>query len=792
MPEEERDATPQEFQPVEVSSYEEVAEFRVEEVPVPSYAPTEPKYSLSSISWFGIGRFCMYALAVLTPLFFLPVTVAPVDVNKLIFAVILLGVSFVAFLVDAIDNRKIHYPRSFVAIMAAAVVGVVGISTLFSVAPRVSVYGALSQPDSFLSFVLYGLAFFLSFYFFRREDLKQLAISVSAVLAAIAAITALEFAGLFIFPWDFAKQIGFNTVGSFAGLGIVCATAFVMIVSALYHKQSFGKMQQFFVGLSLVLLVLLACMKMPLLWVGIGLLVLVAAGVQFAANRSVGVLLAIIATALFFVIVDPYLPQLSTVPTEIRPSISSSFSVVKATVTSWRFAFGTGPATYPYTFSLYRSVDQNQLQLLSYTFLQGYNFWLTSIVTVGTIGVLIFVLFLLVSGFRLLRNAQDPAVATLAAGLLFCTVALFLFPVTFVQMLFLFVGLGLALRAIGLEGTVSFADMNRGYLFMVFVVGIAIIAGSLSGGYLIMRSYAAAVYYGSSLQKFAAGDLSGGFEKLNRAVTLDNTSDIYWRTASQALLLQARQLISQGKPGATNQNDLQASVYQAVQSALRATQINSKDPLNWSNLGNIYENIIPIATGADQNAVDAYKKAIELNPKNPQEPVNMARALLTAAVVIENAKGPASESKSRVVQALEALKISESIAPNYAPANFSLVQLYIKQGDTQKAAAKIQEIQALSPLDAGLAYQLGLIAYQNNQPEIAQAQFERAVSLYPDYSNALYLLGVIYDAKGAKTQARAAFERVLQLNPDNDEIKKILDSYQSTAPPANASSTKKK
>ncbi len=772
-----------------LEEFESVAQM-VADAPPPTYSEGGRKFSFADIKWFGVGKFCMYALFIALPLVLAPFTVAPVEIHKTIFATVLLGVAFIAFLVDGIDKRSISYPRSLTAIAVCGFVAVVAVSAFFSKAVTISTFGNLVQPDSFLSFLLYGIGFFLSFYFLERDDVKKLGIYMTAVITFLVILTGLQVAGLSVMPWDFAKQVGFTTVGTFTGLGVLFGASLVMIVALLYNKRVFGRPQQYLVAIAVALLLLLACFKMPLLWIGIGLLMLIAAGIQFTSGRAIGVLLALISVSLFFVLVNPYLPQLATVPNEIRPSVASSFAVAYKVLTSSRFLLGYGPSTFPFAFSLYRNIDPSQLDLLGYTFLQGYNIFTTLLTTTGILGLLSFLVLILLAGYRLVRGVQDPLVAIIASGLLFLTLSLFLFPATFTHLFLLFAGLGLVLKLEGAQRTISFSSIARGPLFVVFVVGIAVIAGSLSGVYLIGRKYASAVYYGKSLTALASGNIDDGIGKLNQAVNLDSTADAYWRTGSQALLLETRQFLDQTKgKGGANQAQLENIVGLAVKSATRATELNPSDPLNWSNLGNVFENLIPIATGADEQAATAYKKAIELNPKNPQEPVNLARALLTSAITIENSQGQNETSRARVAAALVALQQSADIAPNYAPTNFSLVQLYIKQGEIQKASQKIQEIQSLSPLDAGLAYQLGLIAYQNNQPDIAQAQFERAVALYPDYSNALYFLGIIYDGKGLKTQAKAVFERLLQLNPDNEDIKKIVSTYAVSQPLTNNPAT---
>ena len=76
----------------------------------------------------------------------------------------------------------------------------------------------------------------------------------------------------------------------------------------------------------------------------------------------------------------------------------------------------------------------------------------------------------------------------------------------------------------------------------------------------------------------------------------------------------------------------------------------------------------------------------------------------------------------------------------------------------------------------GLAFQLGLIYYQNEDYEKARIELERAIGISPNYSNALYFLGLTYDKEGKRAKAIEEFEKASGLNPDNEELGKILDN----------------
>lgn len=744
------------------------------------------------IDWFNIGKWALIILAGALPVFFLPFTVLPIEINKTLLAVTLLSIALISWLVTTIERRSLQIPYSLSTLAVLSIVILTTASSFLSKS-HLSFLGNLSQVDSLLSIGLYALTFWLSSYFISRQDLPRILVSLGIGVGLSTLFGLMQIFEIFTLPWNFAHQASFNTVGSIFGLGILMALG---VLLAATISQIWGHKNEKIAKQSLVVIVAfligLAIINYQLLWFAVGAVALILAGRQFSDNKKLGLLLGIVIASIFFALVSQYLPRFGNPPLEIRPSVATSYSVIKEIVRTRQAFLGFGPATFGYAMRLYQPTPINQAGLLGVAFPQGYNYFLTVIAGVGIVGFAGW-LFLMISFLYLFhKRIDDPVLSTIGFSLLFLFICLFLFPAFFAQMVLLFFALGILTSFSGGVRNFDFVEIPRWRMFSIFVFGVGIIAFILAGVYFFGQRYAAAAYYEVAVSSFQAGQSDRGFASMDKVVRLDATSDSYWRLGSQALLLQARQLLSQGNSAADNQNlqtNLRSIVARARDAAVTAVNLNPADSANWDNLGNIYENIIPIATGADELAVESYRKAIALDPKNPQEPLNIARALLTSAVVIENAQGQGEASRSRVTVALAALEQSLAISPNYAPANFSIVQLYIKQGEIAKAAQKIQDIQSLSPLDAGLAYQLGLIAYQSKQLDIAQDQFQRALSLYPDYSNALYYLGLIYDSKGLKSQAKPLFERLLQLNPDNEEIKKLAATYSNLPAPAATSTT---
>jgi tetratricopeptide (TPR) repeat protein len=202
---------------------------------------------------------------------------------------------------------------------------------------------------------------------------------------------------------------------------------------------------------------------------------------------------------------------------------------------------------------------------------------------------------------------------------------------------------------------------------------------------------------------------------------------------------------------------------------------------NWSSRGFIYRNMLGILTGADDWALKSYQKAADLEPTNPDIFTEMGRVYLAKSDIFAQQEKKA-ESEENLKLAQENFEKAITLKGDYAPANFLIAMIHVRQGKIQEAISKLEETQQVVPFDTGLAFQLGLLYYNSNQFDQAKNQFERAVSLDPNYSNARYILGLIYDREGNKSGAIEQFERIERFNPDNQEVKKILANLREGKP----------
>lgn len=298
----------------------------------------------------------------------------------------------------------------------------------------------------------------------------------------------------------------------------------------------------------------------------------------------------------------------------------------------------------------------------------------------------------------------------------------------------------------------------------------------ISSSFLLIKNYLAEVKYFQGLRAWQEGRSEEAINKLTGANNLNPGPDSYWRDISQLYLLRLNEVLQRTDllpEELTNQSQL--LITNAINSAKQATDISSKNVANWNVRGFIYRNLIGLVGGAEDWALDNYKKALELEPTNPYIFVEIGRIFLAKADIFTQ-QGKEKEMTESLTQAKTNFQKALELKSDYPPAHFQLAMIYIREGKTREAIEKLEETKFVASFDIGLAFQLGLLYYNDNQFDKAKEEFERAVRIDGNYSNARYFLGLIYDREGKRDLAIEQFERIEKLNSENQEVKIILEN----------------
>jgi Flp pilus assembly protein TadD len=416
--------------------------------------------------WEAIARWTLYALIFLTPIFFLPWGVSPVAQNKQFLATVLIAVAFIAWLAKSIASGKLVWPKTPINIAVWFLVVVWAISSLLSISKYRSVGLVGLEADSLLNVVKYALAFFLIGAVFnnspqpplipstslraslrggeKRNDLSRAVYVFLASVAILAVFTGLQFAGVKILPWDFAKTIDFNPIGTINALALFLGAGLALTVGLIIGKSNYSSSaaersrevldssasgrirsnnkfgiqrfwQIFLYFLAVILVAELVLINFNFVWWPLGVAMIFLAAYFFAwaaqpriiskelyeaqavkaasqIQKLVFPLLILGISVLMLLVRTPAFFQFSP---EVRPTHQATYEISKDVLKSRGIStdlFGSGPGTFTFDYGLYRGPldSRNPLERLFWgvRFNQGFSFVSTALATTGALGIL--------------------------------------------------------------------------------------------------------------------------------------------------------------------------------------------------------------------------------------------------------------------------------------------------------------------------------------------------------------------------------------------------------------------
>lgn len=736
-----------------------------------------------------VSKVSLYLLVFLLPLLFLPWTANVLEFNKQALLIILTFISVFAWFLKILISGKARFSLSYAHIPVGVLFLVYLASTIFSSWRYGSFWGwPQITSESLISLLCLVLVYFLIVNIFEKKEIFYL-LSISVFSGALASFYGiLQIFGSFIVPIGFTKVNTFNTIGSINDLGFFAAVLLpVSVMLFIISKKNIYR--GLFVVSALIFISLLLLINFYILWwiVIAGSALIFIFGTQrrdFFDSRWLIVPMFLLSIGLLFAFFRFSIPGISQNFTDIylRQKFTLDMSLKALQENP---VVGSGPGTFVYNFLKHKTLEINQTDLWNTSFSWGGSKFLTLLSTVGILGGLAFLIligFFIFYGIKFLfrkKNSEENAFywifgAGLFIGFLTLSLGYFFYAsnLTLDFIYFIFMGCFVALfcrekKEFELKPSSLLTLGFTFFITIIFVFGL---------GLFIMEGqrYISAKNYldGTKLWQKEEFDLS--LVKLEKAVSISPSVDLYWRSLSRAYLqnidfISAREDLSVDQKGQL----IQILINNSVNAAKESSDRNSADSANWSNRGLVYQNLIGVVSGAKDWAISAYKEAMVLEPINPIYPTQIGVSILTHISFLDS---QSKESVELLAEAEDWFNKAIKLKPDYAPAHFQLSRIYLSQGKDSEMIASLENAKQSAPFDVGLAFQLGLVYYNKNDFTKAKTELERAVLLDPNYSNALYFLGISYYELNEKNSAIKAFERILVLNPGNEIAIKVLNN----------------
>lgn len=670
-----------------------------------------------------------------------------------------------------------------------------------------SLFGIGFDLDTVSMLFIFLIAMFLSAVYF--QNLKRLTYFYSGLIIAFFIIFISEainifYGGNFLFGSGMTSNLvgRWNDLGIFMGLCAIVSLAIVELINLDFYPKIFVW------SVLVASLLSVGLVNYGQAWFIIGmvaLLVLVYSfffggnsqldkgGVRVMLRPSFWVVIISLVAFLAQTQTGALLAKYNIVNIDVRPSLSATLDLAKNTYTEgWRaLIFGVGPNNFSSQWLKYKPAVVNDTIFWNIDFNVGFGHIPSNLITSGVFGFLSWIIFLLVIlsyGFKTVLYSNIPKSSRFMVFVSFAAIIyLWSFSLVYVPgfvlvyLTFVLTGIFIAslVRAKQVENfELSFLGDPRLSFISVLILVILVIS-NISGAYLVYKKLVSNYLFQKSIYVAnASGDFDSALSLLDSAV-LHDEQDLYHRTISEFSLGKLSKFISEQKVADKDSvTKVQDMIRDASSAARKAIDANGSNYLNWLALGRVGEAVVPLGVveGSYSLALDSYKKAQELNPRNPTILLNMAR--------LEIANNNIKDAKNYLTTALQ-------LKSNFTAALYLLSQIEASEGNLSGAISKAEQAYLFAPDDLGVLFQLGFLKFSNKDYEGAITVLERAEAINPQYSNAKYFLGLSYAKVGKNSQAIKQFRDISALNPDNSEVKTIISNLlQGKDPFAAAISTK--
>ncbi len=363
---------------------------------------------------------------------------------------------------------------------------------------------------------------------------------------------------------------------------------------------------------------------------------------------------------------------------------SASWSVALDALKNVRSAaFGVGLANYTSFFSSVKPLALNST-LLWNNLPQSSTSELMTLLTTGGLTLFIPVLLLIISGLKNALSSLSP----LGAAFIIIALGFIFTPATSVLYFFLFILLpylsNVEPDSLPLAPSTRYATVG-----LILTVSITLL-------YFATRPVLADYYLRRAQIAFAGNDGKAVYEAHLAAVrSYPQLSSSRLSYADTNLRLASA--LSQKKDlTEAERNTVSTLIQQSIREAKAATALRPSYSPNWLALGQLYRQLINVATGADQFAITAYAKAVSLDPGNPSLRVDFGGLLFQLSTVAKTD----SEKANLVSRARSEFTTAIQLKPDFANAYYNLAKLLESEKDIAGSLQAMKKVASLIPSDS--------------------------------------------------------------------------------------------
>ncbi|MCX6726848.1 MAG: hypothetical protein NTY75_03455 [Candidatus Shapirobacteria bacterium] len=282
---------------------------------------------------------------------------------------------------------------------------------------------------------------------------------------------------------------------------------------------------------------------------------------------------------------------------------------------------GIGIGDFSTAFNLYRPASYNVTKYWASGFNISINGWLQLWTELGIVGLgLIFLTILVI--VRQKKDVTWVRLVLMLAAFLFLPVNLMIWWL----LMWLLVSSNLETKTVGLVLKVGESGINA----MPWAVAVVLVAAMAWSGFNIGKITAADYYYRQSLVAASKNDGGTTYNQQIKAIGINPLVSEYRRVYSQTNLALAVSLLTNKDITTADKDKASVLIQQSVREGKAAVSLDQLDVANWTNLAQIYRQIIGVVDGSPDWSYQAYQQAVVLDPTNPSLELDMGGLLYAA------------------------------------------------------------------------------------------------------------------------------------------------------------------
>jgi len=669
----------------------------------------------SKLQESGFNKLSFLLVLILTfllPIFFIPFPSFNFLFGKMVLIFTITVLLLIFWLLSRLKDKSISFSKNPVWIAGIIVPLIYLISTFVSDSTVNSFFGqGFDTGTSLFALTLFILIFLVASVLKNRKKIYYLLLTVIGSFVVLSLFQILRLViGDGLLPFGLASNSTANLIGKWNEVGIFYGLISALSLWVIDFTKNSKKIKIIGYITLIISLFFVALVNFSLVWFVLGVFAFLISALILSSGIKEGIELgrSIPKTSLVVFLLSVvfafniagtgvFLSQkFSVFDTDVRPSIQGTLDIAKETLTGKNLFIGAGPNEFTNQWLVHKPVEVNNTIYWNADFNVGFSFILTSLITVGVLGFLawlVFLGFLLYFGFGATLNAlKDKTNGYLVSLTFVSTVYLWVFALLYVPsnailgLTAIFTGAMISLliqnNAIKFK-TVSTENSKSGD-FVLSVVVMLLILVSVVGIYSVGQRYIASIYGQKGLMSL---DQEGGLEQAEEEIVKSirfSTSDTYYRFLSEINLFKLQSLLSNEE---LSEEELKSQakilLNNTIGSANEAVVINQNNYQNWFSLGKVYEALVPLGIeGALEQSMSAYVTAANLNPKNPLIPFVL---------------GILEYSNKNYENAIMVLERAVILKPNYSDAKYFLGLSYYYTDRDEEAVLQFKDLILLNP-----------------------------------------------------------------------------------------------